>query len=85
MDKKIELRIKTQQQQRLDITPGKQQKFTLGNSIPVPELDYEKLYNKPRINSVELIGNKSLDDLGIEDTDPLTNFEIEEMLANIFN
>lgn len=28
--------------------------------------DYEKLKNKPQINGVELIGNKSLEDLGIE-------------------
>lgn len=28
--------------------------------------DYEKLRNKPQINGVELIGNKSLEDLGIE-------------------
>lgn len=27
--------------------------------------DYEKLKNKPQINGVELIGNKSLEDLGI--------------------
>lgn len=28
--------------------------------------NYERLRNKPQINSVELIGNKSLEDLGIE-------------------
>ena len=28
--------------------------------------DYEKLENKPQINSVTLEGNKSLEDLGIE-------------------
>lgn len=28
--------------------------------------DYEKLRNKPQINGVELIGDKSLEDLGIE-------------------
>ena len=30
-------------------------------------IDYEKLINKPQINSVELIGDVSLEDLGITD------------------
>ena len=41
--------------------------------------DYEKLKNKPQINSVELLGNKSFEDLGAEF---LTNMEIEELINN---
>ena len=37
--------------------------------------DYEDLSNKPQINSVELIGNKSLDDLGIASKNELTNLK----------
>lgn len=39
--------------------------------------DYERLYNKPQINSVELIGNKSLPEIGI---DVISNMELEELL-----
>lgn len=35
----------------------------IGGSI---SSDYETLTNKPKINSIELIGNKSLEDLGIQ-------------------
>lgn len=38
------------------------------------QLDYEKLYNKPKINSVELIGDLSLEDIGIN---TLTDYEID--------
>ena len=36
-----------------------------------------EIANKPRINAVELVGNKSLPDIGV---DSLTNFDIENML-----
>lgn len=39
--------------------------------------DYEKLTNKPKINEVELEGNKSLEELGIS---PLTNMEILDII-----
>jgi len=40
--------------------------------------DYNVLYNKPQINEVELIGNKSLIEIGI---DILTNSDLENMLS----
>ena len=39
--------------------------------------DYEKLKNKPSINGVELIKNKSFSDLGM---DIISNQELEDML-----
>lgn len=39
--------------------------------------DYEQLANKPSINGVTLIGDKSLGDLGAS---PLTNIEILEII-----
>lgn len=39
--------------------------------------DYEKLKNKPKINGIELIKNKSFDDLGMS---IITNQELEDML-----
>ena len=49
--------------------------------------DYNDLYNKPKINSVELVGDKTLDELDIQikgdyPDQALTNSEIEELLNN---
>ena len=46
--------------------------------------NYEKLTNKPQINSVELLGNKSLDQLGIQEAGDyadtrITNLEIDAL------
>lgn len=45
----------------------------------VYENDYEKLHNKPKINGVELVQDKSFEELGDH---ILTNFEILELLKN---
>lgn len=48
---------------------------------PVKEVgtrNYEDLYNKPKINTVELIGNKSFEELGME---AMTNFDIDRLLG----
>lgn len=45
----------------------------------VYENDYEKLHNKPSINGVKLIQDKSFEDLGDH---VLTNFEILELMKN---
>lgn len=49
--------------------------------------DYEELDNLPQVNSVELIGNKTLDELNIQPKgeyadEALTNQEIEDLLNN---
>ena len=64
--------------------------FTLTLTTPVPEGgkepgDYESLYNKPRINGVELSGDLSLEDIGIPDLSnvprqALSNEELEEII-----
>ena len=60
---------------------SKQEKLTAGDNITIDEnnvisatggggsggtTDYELLENKPQINGIELLGNKSLTDLGID-------------------
>ena len=45
----------------------------------VYENDYEKLKNKPSINGVELVQDKSFEELGDH---VLTNFEILELMKN---
>ena len=39
--------------------------------------DYEELINKPQINSVELIGNKSFEELGML---AMSNFDIDKLI-----
>ena len=78
---KIELRIGRVSAARLEAGTGGGGKLTLGNSVPVPERDYNLLTNKPQINGNELIGNKTTRQLGIEITDPLTNLEIESIIS----
>ena len=46
----------------------------------VYEKNYENLKNKPSINDVELIGNKSFEDLG---DIPLSNIEILKMYNHV--
>lgn len=52
---------------------------TLKMADRVIEKDYEKLKNKPSINGVELVSDKSFEDLGDH---VLTNFEILELMKN---
>lgn len=43
--------------------------------------DYSLLTNKPQINDVTLIGNKSFEELGIQ---TMTNLEIKEIFDRVF-
>lgn len=64
--------------------------FTLTLVTPAPEKEgsgtnnYDDLTNKPRINGVELVGDLSLEDIGIPDlsnvpTQTLSNEELDEI------
>lgn len=57
-------------------TVGSRQQLTGGLSNSNAVLDYNKLTNKPQIEGVTLIGNKSFSELGLN---RLTNFEIENI------
>ena len=57
------------------------------NTQRIGSSDYNDLQNKPKINDVELINNKTLDELNIQPKGDypdkaLTNGEIEELLNN---
>lgn len=49
-----------------DFTDGGQMDACFGDVQRVSTQDYNDLYNKPKINGVELIGDKSTEDLHIE-------------------
>lgn len=55
----------------------------IGGGLSIPKTsttkDYNTLTNKPKIESVELVGNKSMSELGVE---TLSNSEIEAILNN---
>ena len=56
------------------------------NNAPSGTTNYEELENKPQINSIELSGNKSLDDLGIQASgDYATNEYVNTELDNKLN
>lgn len=80
----IKLNIKSGPKFNLRTNSGLYEKLDLGNSVPVVIRDYEKLYNKPMINGVELIGNKTSVQLLIPDIVPITDSEIETILQNVF-
>lgn len=52
-----------------------------GETYKVSTTDYEDLYNKPRINGVELRGNKLGAELNLQDImQPLTEADIDEIM-----
>ena len=64
-----------------DILSNNAVDFTIGGQAGTT--DYNMLENKPRINAVELIGNKTSNQLYLQDKmDVLTNNDIEELLNN---
>lgn len=84
MAESIELRIQTSKMRQLDIGMSQTERFNLGNSVPVPVRDYERLINKPQINGVELIGNKTSSDLLLPEYIAITDNEIEGILQEVF-
>lgn len=55
-----------------EYTVGSEEKVVVSGTS-----DYEKLKNKPRLNGVELIGDKSFEDVGLV---ALSNSELEKLL-----
>lgn len=61
----------------LKATLGLVNEVEVEKEVPVIiEGDYEALHNKPKINTVTLVGDKSFEDLGLE---RITNAELNEM------
>lgn len=65
----------------IKIQPMELPELTLSGVIinHIETKDYEELENKPKLNSVELIGNRQLSDVGI---DKITNTEIIKLLGD---
>ena len=82
-----ELSINLIEEDILDVTILEETAFSVNLQNDVVDIgtnDYEKLLNKPQINNTELIGNKSLDDLNIQEkgeyaNQRVTNIEIDNL------
>lgn len=46
--------------------------------------DYANLDNKPQINGITLEGNKDLEDIGIENIQPISNYDLTQLFINYF-
>jgi hypothetical protein len=56
----------------------------ISGSLSMPDaktMDYEALRNLPKINSVELKGNKQFEELGLQE---VSNIEIDNLFRTIF-
>ena len=56
-------RIGGGEEMALRIRPDTTERLNLGNSFPVMERNYERLENKPKINGVELLGDRTLEEI----------------------
>ncbi len=65
----------------IKIQPMELPELTLNGVIinHIETKDYEELENKPKLNSVELIGDRQLSEVGI---DKITNTEIIKLLGD---
>lgn len=84
LPKTEELHIRSGPRFNLRTKKGLAERLELGTAIHVNTNNYELLMNKPQINGVELIGNKTSKQLKIKETEPLTNLEIESMIQSVF-
>lgn len=55
-------------------------RFSFGETHEVSVRDYEQLDNKPQIEGVTLIGDKSFEELNLQ---KVTNAEIEVLFSNL--
>ena len=62
----------------LGLDSGDNAALNVGSTTVVSVNDYNDLRNKPRIEGVELIGDKSFEELNLQ---RLTNTELENMLT----
>lgn len=65
------------------IEEDKEELTIIEDGLTIGTNNYEELENKPQINDVELLGNKTSTELNLQEKmDSLTNTDIEEILNN---
>ena len=68
----------------LEIDDSQELDIEIYEPLYVVDRNYNRLYNKPRINGVELIGDKTPRQLGIPTFEPMSNELIEGILQTVF-
>lgn len=65
----------------MTVTDGEDVAMDASDAVPVSTSDYEKLKNRPKINSVTLEGNKSASDLSLQEAmDAILETDIDKMI-----
>ena len=65
----------------MTVTDGEDVAMDASDAVPVSTSDYEKLKNRPKINSVTLDGNKSASDLSLQEAmDAILETDIDKMI-----
>lgn len=82
LEVRIQASFKEKENLKADFRENDNLNANFGEMTFVRTDNYDDLINKPQINGVELVGDKSFEDLG--DT-PLTNLEIKAIFDSIFN
>lgn len=73
-------------EQQVDVNPEKSEDQVTVNPeclrvTPIEDRDYNRFYNKPQINGVELIGNKLSKEIHVQhEMDEITNQEIDQII-----
>lgn len=80
---KVKLQTTPQIKTKLEFSDSVNSVVSLPKYVPVVDVDYNELKNRPMIKNVTLEGNKSFDELGLYD-DPdlitLSNSDIDSIL-----
>lgn len=73
--------LKEGESMNVTFSESSQMDAKFGEVQKVSTSNYEDLYNKPSINGVQLIRDKSFEDLGV---DSMSNMEIKQIFNNVF-
>lgn len=82
MEEELEVLLEEEEEIQIELEQEEELEIGLeGDATNVTVNNYEELPNKPRINDIELIGNKTAKELELqEEMETLSNLEIEEIL-----
>lgn len=79
---RINLKVNKESPMGLTVKESPPRRISLRESlINVETTDYSKLENKPQIEGTELVGNRSLEDIGLQ---VISDSSIDEIIDSLF-
>lgn len=79
---RINLKVNKESPMGLTVKESAPRRISLRESlINVETTDYSKLENKPQIEGTELVGNRSLEDIGLQ---VISDSSIDEIIDSLF-